>query len=267
MIVTIILINPTSTKQWHQKHPNPLKLKTKLQSNRKNVCLSNFHTNRFHHKKFPICDPATKAFTDRPQIDPTISALHQDLYQTSRPLLTLSETKGLSSLTPTEKTVYANSRFLETGAWKTWPEPQQKELWVAVEKQGLPIPLPKPRDLGRDIKGQELGTYSVEEYGQYRRRERQLRELRRESGRFRDRRELFEKDEDFEGKIEEERNRRKIIGLLQGKRMGRYEGNPEWDDVVPIPQDDGEGALAQIAYTDEYAEGLFQPSHICVFFH
>jgi protein farnesyltransferase/geranylgeranyltransferase type-1 subunit alpha len=37
--------------------------------------------------------------------------------------------------------------------------------------------------------------------------------------------------------------------------MGKYESEPEWDDVVPIPQDDGEGALAQIAYTDEYAEG------------
>ena len=39
--------------------------------------------------------------------------------------------------------------------------------------------------------------------------------------------------------------------------MGIYEGNPIWDDVVPIAQDDGEGALAQIAYTDEYAEGMF----------
>jgi len=37
--------------------------------------------------------------------------------------------------------------------------------------------------------------------------------------------------------------------------MGRYEGDPEWDDIVPIPQDDGEGALAQIAYTEEYSEG------------
>lgn len=37
--------------------------------------------------------------------------------------------------------------------------------------------------------------------------------------------------------------------------MGIYEKNPIWDDVVPIAQDDGEGALAQIAYTDEYAEG------------
>ncbi|KAG9244077.1 farnesyltransferas-like protein [Calycina marina] len=38
--------------------------------------------------------------------------------------------------------------------------------------------------------------------------------------------------------------------------MGKYEGDPAWDDVVPIPQDDGEGALAQIAYADEYAEAM-----------
>lgn len=37
--------------------------------------------------------------------------------------------------------------------------------------------------------------------------------------------------------------------------MGIYEKDPIWNDVIPIAQDDGEGALAQIAYTDEYAEG------------
>lgn len=42
---------------------------------------------------------------------------------------------------------------------------------------------------------------------------------------------------------------------IQRGDMGIYEKNPIWDDVVPIAQDDGEGALAQIAYTDEYAEG------------
>ncbi|CAL3963184.1 unnamed protein product, partial [Diplocarpon coronariae] len=36
--------------------------------------------------------------------------------------------------------------------------------------------------------------------------------------------------------------------------MGLYEGDPDWDDVVPLAQDDGAGALAAIAYTDEYAE-------------
>jgi len=38
--------------------------------------------------------------------------------------------------------------------------------------------------------------------------------------------------------------------------MAKYEGNPIWEDVIPIPQDDGEGALAAIAYTDEYAEAM-----------
>jgi protein farnesyltransferase/geranylgeranyltransferase type-1 subunit alpha len=43
--------------------------------------------------------------------------------------------------------------------------------------------------------------------------------------------------------------------------MGDYESNPIWDDVIPIPQDDGENALAAIAYTDEYAEGRSPISH------
>jgi protein farnesyltransferase/geranylgeranyltransferase type-1 subunit alpha len=155
--------------------------------------------------------------------------------------------------------------LLETGVWKTWPAPQQKEFWAAVEKQNIPIPLPKPRDLGKDSRGQELGSYKVEEYGQYRKRERQLQELRRESVRFRDRRKKIKEGEGFEGAVEDEKNRRKLIGLLQGKRMGLYEGNPEWDDVVPIPQDDGEGALAQIAYTEEYAECIFPPSPLSTY--
>ena len=37
--------------------------------------------------------------------------------------------------------------------------------------------------------------------------------------------------------------------------MGRYGNDPTWDDVWPIPQDNGEKPLAAIAYSDEYAEG------------
>lgn len=39
------------------------------------------------------------------------------------------------------------------------------------------------------------------------------------------------------------------------REMSNYEGNDAWEDVIPIPQDDGENALAAISYTDEYAEG------------
>ena len=170
----------------------------------------------------------------------------------------LKDTKGLSGLTAEEKTAYATYRFLETGAWRTFTEPQQKEFWRLVREQRIPTPLPKPRDLGRDARGREIGEYTPEEYRAYRKREEQLGRFKRESERFRRKRvgkcKERESGEESEGVIEEG-NRRKVIAGLRGKGMGRYEGNPEWDDVAPIPQEEGEGALAQIAYTDEYAEG------------
>jgi protein farnesyltransferase/geranylgeranyltransferase type-1 subunit alpha len=107
--------------------------------------------------------------------------------------------------------------------------------------------------LGKDSKGRDIGSYTLEEYKAYEKKEGDLQVLREKSARFRAGR-AFSKERDI-GDIEEERSRRKLIGILQGERMGKYEGDPAWDDVVPIPQDDGEGALAQIAYTDEYAEG------------
>ena len=42
---------------------------------------------------------------------------------------------------------------------------------------------------------------------------------------------------------------------LYGERSGPYANDPEWDDVVPIPAEEPEGALAAIAYPDDYAEG------------
>jgi len=165
----------------------------------------------------------------------------------------LKDAKGLSNLAPNEKSAYISYRFLETGAWKSWPAPQQKEFWRAVEQQKIPIPLPQPKNLGKDSKGRDIGTFTPEEYKLFQKKQGDLQPLREKSNRFRERnRELVEEDI---GAIEDERSLRKLIGVLQGKKMGRYEGDPEWDDVVPIPQDDGEGALAQIAYTDEYAEG------------
>ena len=37
--------------------------------------------------------------------------------------------------------------------------------------------------------------------------------------------------------------------------MGKYSDSAEWEDVIPIPQDDGgPNPLAAIAYTEEYSE-------------
>ena len=185
--------------------------------------------------------------------DPTIAAKLQAEYLASRPYQVLKDTKGLSGMTASEKAVSANYRFLDTGAWKAWPAAQQKEFWKAVEQQKIPIPLPEPRDLGKDFLGRDLATYTPLEYNLYEQRQRQLWGLREESRRFQDK--ARSKSKEGEDQIPVERQRRRKIGELQGKTMGRYEGDPIWDDVVPIPQEDGEGALAAIAYTDEYAEG------------
>jgi protein farnesyltransferase/geranylgeranyltransferase type-1 subunit alpha len=153
-----------------------------------------------------------------------------------------------------ERAAYAASKFLESGSWRAWGDKEQTEFWKQCEAHKVPIPLPKPKDLGRDIRGREIGNYSVEEYNGYLRVQREIRGLKRESEKFREKRRLGK--EITEADFEDERSRRKLIGGLQGNKMGKYEGDPEWDDVVPIPQDDGENALAAIAYTDEYAEGI-----------
>ncbi|KAE8452417.1 hypothetical protein EG329_000319 [Mollisiaceae sp. DMI_Dod_QoI] len=199
-------------------------------------------------------DPPKEFPADNKSEDPTIAAKLEAEYQASRPYQTLKETKGLANLTANEKTAYANAVFLETGAWRSWPAAQQKEFWKAVEQQKLPTPLPKPRDLGKDTRGIDIGSYTPAEYKLYQRREREIEGLTAKSARYSERREFGKELQS--GEIEEERNRRKLLGNLRGKKMGRYEGDPEWDDVIPIPQDDGEGALAAIAYTDEYAEAM-----------
>lgn len=63
--------------------------------------------------------------------------------------------------------------------------------------------------------------------------------------------------------VEEERLRRREIARLRmelyGERTGAYGTDPTWDDIIPMPIEEPEGALAAIAYPEEYAEGLITP--------
>ena len=39
--------------------------------------------------------------------------------------------------------------------------------------------------------------------------------------------------------------------------MGKYSDSPEWEDIVPIAQDDGgPNPLAAITYTEDYSEAM-----------
>lgn len=70
--------------------------------------------------------------------------------------------------------------------------------------------------------------------------------------------------------IEEEKLRRQEIAAIRmdlyGERTGAYGSDPLWDDVIPMPVEDGEGALAAIAYPEDYAEGDFFFFPILFFF-
>lgn len=63
--------------------------------------------------------------------------------------------------------------------------------------------------------------------------------------------------------LEAEKLRRKEISALRmelyGERTDSYAEDPAWDDVIPMPVEDGEGALAAIAYPEHYAEGMCVP--------
>ena len=45
--------------------------------------------------------------------------------------------------------------------------------------------------------------------------------------------------------------------MPKASAMATYEESELWDDIVPIPQDEGgPNPLAAIAYTDEYSEAM-----------
>ncbi|KAK6585819.1 hypothetical protein PZA11_000876 [Diplocarpon coronariae] len=184
----------------------------------------------------------------------TIAAELEAEYLASRPYQVRRDSEGFTQLAARDKQRYAHAVLLETGAWQTWARPQQEDFWRLVEQQQIPIPLPKPRSLGQDGRGSALGSYTPAAYRLWERRERASRAVREASDEFRSRRVAGEGA--AAGEAEEERARRRLLGNLRGRKMGLYEGDPDWDDVVPLAQDDGAGALAAIAYTDEYAEAM-----------
>jgi hypothetical protein len=57
--------------------------------------------------------------------------------------------------------------------------------------------------------------------------------------------------------IAEKQRRVEMAELQHERRPGNYGGDPAWDDIVPLPQDDGDKPLAAIAYSDDYAEGIY----------
>lgn len=134
----------------------------------------------------------------------------------------------------------------------------EREFWKFVTKEGLPIRrLPRDYAWGKDRSGRDIGTYSPDELEQ-----RTLKHAKLTSLQIQHRQFLKKREKQLEVTTEEiaaEKTRRKAMAALKRDLYGEITGSlaqdPEWDDVIPIPQNEPEGALAQIAYPDDYAEG------------
>ena len=168
------------------------------------------------------------------------------------------KTKPYSKFTSAQQSQYAIFVLLESGAYRHFHGAQRSEFDKTVEKERIPYPVSKARFesqlqklKGRDSKNRILGTLKVREYKEWEQEQRELSRLKEESWLFRRSKKVIKTGE-F---IEEEIQRRVRIAKMEGKTVGNYSKDPAWDDVKPIPQDDGENALAAIAYTQEYAEG------------
>ncbi|OLN86887.1 Protein farnesyltransferase/geranylgeranyltransferase type-1 subunit alpha [Colletotrichum chlorophyti] len=203
----------------------------------------------------------------------------QRFYQTNPNERRREEAGGLHNLTPAERQAWVNASLVRRVASRDifLTNKAEREFWKQVSRESPPIRrLERHKtdkgasvvyDWGRDKNGRDLGDYPLDQFAVRAAKQTQLTALEVLHRRFLQRRE-FAKDGVTDGTtttaeitaedIDEERQRRRQMAALRkelyGDKMGPYATDPEWDDVVPIPAEEPEGALATIAYPEDYAE-------------
>ncbi|KAI2615927.1 protein prenylyltransferase [Hypoxylon sp. NC1633] len=212
---------------------------------------------------------------DTPKQPQTVKDQQWQYYYDTNPYQKSYEQLGLHGMTPADRQAYFNQEYLKPGAAKTLPNKAQKELWKQLNEASVPLrSLPRPDDKqwGFDKNGRNLGDYTVDEYEAYTAKKTKLLLLLDKSTNFKSKRARADRGDVLlvgdiakpctctEEDIEAERARRKEMAELQqdlyGVKTDPFALDPEWDDVIPIPQNDPPGALAAIAYSEEYAESM-----------
>ncbi|KAJ2985140.1 hypothetical protein NUW58_g5694 [Xylaria curta] len=209
-----------------------------------------------------------------PEQPQTVREFEWQRYWSTNPIHKIVEEQGFPSLSPADKRTYLNLELARSpGEVEKLSKKGQRELWKQLSEANVPLrsaPRPRGNQWGHDKDGRDIGDYTLEEYAVYEQKKSRLSELRLQSDFFKRNRERAHcktknviTGETYtinEADIKAEKERRKEMGTLQselyGKKPNPYAENPEWDDVVPIPQDEPEGALAAIAYAEDYAEAM-----------
>lgn len=209
-------------------------------------------------------DPVSAAAAPAPDAEPeTVNERSRLRFYQTNPLEKRREEVGLPGLTPSEKKTYTHANLILPVAQNRVPmsNKTEREFWKHVTKEGLPIRrLRKDYSWGKDRSGQDLGTYRLEEFQQRSLKQARLTALDILHRQFLTKRELAKEGAEVSADdIEDEKKRRQAMADLKRELYGELTGSlakdPEWDDVIPIPQNEPEDALAQIAYPEDYAEG------------
>lgn len=188
----------------------------------------------------------------------------QRFYQTN-PVEKRFEETGFPGLTPAEKKTYTYTKLIQPVADHKIPltNKAEREYWKQVTKDGLPIRrLRKGYSWGKDRNGREIGTYQLEDFEQYSVKQARLAasDILHRQFVCRRQNEVASGSDVSTEEIESEKRRRQDMAALSrdlyGEITGSLSNDPEWDDVIPIPLSEPDDALAQIAYPEDYAEGV-----------
>ncbi|KAK5993859.1 Protein farnesyltransferase/geranylgeranyltransferase type-1 subunit alpha [Cladobotryum mycophilum] len=196
----------------------------------------------------------------------TVGERSRQRYSQTNPFQTKFEDVGFPGLTPAEKKTYTHTKLILPVAKHTvqLSNKTEREFWKHVTKEALPIRrLGREYGWGRDRHGREVGTYGFEEFNKRTLDKARLTALDILHRQFLAKREAAAQhqgaqvsQEDIEAEKKRRRDMAELKRQLYGEIPGALANDPEWDDVVPIPQDEPEDALAKIAYPDDYAEAI-----------
>jgi len=222
----------------------------------------------------PKSSPTQPSPAAPPQTTPTTLADRSKLrLDETRPLEAARRRNGFAALSRDDQAAWFAAGFARKSPQtrSRLSAKVQRDLWRHVNEGNIPLRTLRDHTAswGRDRFGQEIGGYSIKRYYEWSERRVFLTVLEAASRAFVDRRDRAARGEKELGtdnevvvtdtEFESERIRRHEMAALRqelyGANTGRFALDPDWDDVIPIPQDEPEGALAAIAYPAEYAEG------------
>jgi len=258
----------------HESSPLPLNIAQTIICILTSYCWSLFDDAQLANACFMQYTAKQPTSAQQPSTQPqTVREFQWQRYWATNPLQKIVEEQGFTSLSPTDRRTYLNLTLARNPREvEKLSKKGQRELWKQLSEANIPLrsaPRPEDNQWGSDKNGRDIGDYSLEEYAAYKKKNFRLRELELESRIFKDHRKwasLGTKNsltgEGYtvsQDDVEAEKHRRQEMAFLNeelyGTRTETVAQDPDWDDVVPIPQAEPEGALASIAYPEDYAEG------------